>query len=59
MATLAQSVTELFDVVRLINKRHKTNWSLVGRLPGGYLQGAYENVAPTENAAFSSGIHMI
>jgi aminoglycoside phosphotransferase (APT) family kinase protein len=42
VATLAQSVTELFDVVRLINESHGTNWSPVGRLPGGYLQGAYE-----------------
>jgi len=42
VATLAQGVTELLDVVRLINERHGTNWSPVGRLPGGYLQGAYE-----------------
>ena len=42
MATLAQRVSELLDVVRLINERHGTNWSPVGRLPGGYLQGAYE-----------------
>jgi len=35
-------MTELSDVTRLINERHGRNWSLVGRLPGGYLEGAYE-----------------
>ena len=29
-------------MVPLLNQRHGTTWSLVGRLPGGYLQGAYE-----------------
>jgi hypothetical protein len=35
-------MTEISDVISLINQRHGTSWSLVRRLPGGYLQGAYE-----------------
>ncbi len=34
------------DVIHLINERHATSWSLVGRLPGGYLQGAHELRGP-------------
>lgn len=39
-------MTDISDVIRLINERHATSWSLVGRLPGGYLQGAYELRGP-------------
>jgi hypothetical protein len=35
-------MTEISDVISLVNQRHGTSWSLVRRLPGGYLQGAYE-----------------
>jgi phosphotransferase family enzyme len=35
-------MADISDVVPLINQRHGTSWSLAGRLPGGYLQGAYE-----------------
>jgi phosphotransferase family enzyme len=35
-------MTDIVEVIRLANERHATSWSLVGRLPGGYLQGAYE-----------------
>ena len=35
-------MNEISDVIPLINQRHGTSWSLVRRLPGGYLQGAYE-----------------
>jgi len=39
-------MTEISDVISLINQRHGTSWSLVRRLPGGYLQGAYEIRGP-------------
>jgi len=39
-------MTEISDVIPLINQRHGTSWSLVRRLPGGYLQGAYEIRGP-------------
>ena len=39
-------MTDISDVIGLINERHHTRWSLVGRLPGGYLQGAYELRGP-------------
>jgi hypothetical protein len=39
-------MTEISDVTPLINQRHGTSWSLIGRLPGGYLQGAYEIRGP-------------
>ncbi len=39
-------MTQIHDVLRLINERHATGWSLVGRLPGGYLQGAHELRGP-------------
>jgi len=39
-------MTDMSDVIHLINKRHATSWSLVGRLPGGYLQGAHELRGP-------------
>jgi hypothetical protein len=35
-------MTDIADVVRFINERHAMSWSPVRRLPGGYLQGAYE-----------------
>ena len=35
-------MADISDVIRFINERHATSWSLVGRLPGGYLQGAHE-----------------
>lgn len=43
--------SELAGVIRLINERHAADWSLVGRLPGGYLQGAYELRGPREARA--------
>src|SRR5687767_14183987 len=39
-------MTEISDVIPLINDRHGTSWSLVGRLPGGHLQGAHELRGP-------------
>src|SRR5438093_8574200 len=39
-------MTDMSDVIHLINQRHATSWSLVGRLPGGYLQGAHELRGP-------------
>ncbi|HEY9326307.1 MAG TPA: phosphotransferase [Candidatus Limnocylindria bacterium] len=39
-------MTEISDVIQLINERDATSWSLVGRLPGGYLQGAHELRGP-------------
>jgi hypothetical protein len=39
-------MTDISDVLGSINERHATNWSLVGRLPGGYLQGAHELRGP-------------
>lgn len=39
-------MTDIADLMPLINERHATKWSLVGRLPGGYLQGAYELRGP-------------
>lgn len=39
-------MTEISDVIPLINRRHGTSWSLLERLPGGYLQGAYEIRGP-------------
>ena len=39
-------MTEISDVITLINQRHGTTWSLVRRLPGGYLQGAHEIRGP-------------
>lgn len=33
-------------MVQLINQQHGTSWTVVGRLPGGYLQGAYEMYGP-------------
>ena len=39
-------MNEISDVIPLINQRHGTSWSLVRRLPGGYLQGAYEIRGP-------------
>jgi hypothetical protein len=39
-------MTDIPDVIRFINDRHSTSWWLVGRLPGGYLQGAYELHGP-------------
>src|SRR5438309_10200274 len=39
-------MTEISDVITLINERHGTPWSLVRRLPGGYLQGAHEIRGP-------------
>ncbi len=39
-------MTDISDVIGLINERHHTRWSLVGRLPGGYLQGAHELRGP-------------
>lgn len=39
-------MTDVFNVIQQINERHVTNWSLVGRLPGGFLQGAHELRGP-------------
>ena len=39
-------MTDLSGVIRLINERHETAWALVGRLPGGPLQGAHELLGP-------------
>jgi hypothetical protein len=39
-------MTEISDVIQLINERDATSWSLVGRLPGGYLQGAHDLRGP-------------
>jgi hypothetical protein len=39
-------MTDISDVLGSINERHATSWSLVGRLPGGYLQGAHELRGP-------------
>jgi aminoglycoside phosphotransferase (APT) family kinase protein len=39
-------MTDISDVTLLVNAQHGTRWSLVGRLQGGYLQGAYELRAP-------------
>jgi aminoglycoside phosphotransferase (APT) family kinase protein len=39
-------MTDIADVIRSINDRHGASWSLVGRLPGGYLQGAHELRGP-------------
>jgi hypothetical protein len=30
-------MTDISDVTLLVNAQHGTRWSLVGRLPGGYL----------------------
>jgi hypothetical protein len=39
-------MTDISEVIQLINDRHGTRWSLIGRLPGGYLQGAHELRGP-------------
>ena len=40
-------MTDIVEATRLINERHGTSWSVVGRLPGGYLQGAHELRGPS------------
>jgi hypothetical protein len=39
-------MTGIWDVITLINERHGEKWSLVGRFPGGHLEGAYELRGP-------------
>jgi Phosphotransferase enzyme family len=39
-------MTDTADVIRMINERDASSWVLVGRLPGGYLQGAHELRGP-------------
>jgi hypothetical protein len=39
-------VIDISETIRAINERHMNSWSLVGRLPGGYLQGAHELRGP-------------
>ena len=34
--------SDIDAVLGRINERDATRWSVIGRLPGGYLQGAYE-----------------
>jgi aminoglycoside phosphotransferase (APT) family kinase protein len=42
------SSDDLVHVVDVINERHGMQWSLNGRLDGGYLQGAYELRGPRD-----------
>lgn len=44
-------VNELSSLLRLVNERHDTRWSLAGKLAGGYQQGAYELQGPSGERA--------
>ena len=44
-------MADISEVIRQVNERHATSWSLVGRLPGGHLQGAYELRGPLAKRA--------
>lgn len=44
-------MNELSPLLRLVNERHSTRWSLAGKLAGGYQQGAYELHGPSGERA--------